>query len=170
MLLIINSGKVFFIQERAGKDGNIFDILKFRTMNGRRDSAGNLLPASQRTTTAGRLLRKTSLDEIPQLLNVIAGDMSLVGPRPLLPDYLPLYSETQQRRHSVKPGITGWAQVNGRNALTWKEKFMLDVWYADNLSFAVDIKILMLTVKKVFLTEGVNYGEQPTQGRFDGNN
>jgi lipopolysaccharide/colanic/teichoic acid biosynthesis glycosyltransferase len=170
IVMIPNNGKPFFTQRRAGKNENVFRILKFKTMNDRKDNSGNLLPPEQRITPIGRILRKTSLDELPQLLNVLAGDMSLVGPRPLPTDYLPLYNETQRKRHSVKPGITGWAQVNGRNTLTWNEKFQYDVLYADNISFSFDVRIMMLTVKKVLLGEGVNYGKQTTIGRFNGKN
>jgi lipopolysaccharide/colanic/teichoic acid biosynthesis glycosyltransferase len=167
LLIFSNKGKIFFIQPRPGRNERIFQIIKFRTMNDRKDAQGNLLPDSQRITLTGKFLRKTSLDEIPQLINVLRGEMSIVGPRPLLVEYLPYYDETQKLRHSVLPGITGWAQVNGRNALTWQQKFAYDVEYVKKLSFSLDIKILYLTIKKVLHQDGVNYGEQPTIGRFD---
>jgi lipopolysaccharide/colanic/teichoic acid biosynthesis glycosyltransferase len=138
-------------------------------MNDKKDQTGNLLPDEKRLTAAGNLIRKTSLDEMPQLLNVIRGDMSLIGPRPLLVDYLPLYNEIQKKRHHVKPGITGWAQVNGRNAISWEQKFNYDIWYVDHLSFALDVKILFLTVKKVFKSEGINSATAATMERFTGN-
>ncbi len=150
-LWVVNRGNPFFIQRRPGKDGKIFNIIKFKTMSDRRDAEENLLPDAERLTKTGRIVRKTSLDEIPQLLNVIKGDMSLIGPRPLLEEYLPLYNMAQARRHEVRPGITGWAQVNGRNAISWEEKFKLDVWYVDNLSFSIDIMVLLKTIKKVFI-------------------
>ena len=168
-LFFVNNGKPFFYQLRPGKNGKIFKIIKFKTMNDKKDGKGNLLPDSKRLTKMGLLLRKASLDEIPQLINVIIGEMSLVGPRPLLPEYLPLYSDFQNRRHEVKPGITGWAQVNGRNAISWKNKFNYDVWYVDKVSFFVDIKILFLTLKKVFQSEGINTDEQTTTKFFKGN-
>lgn len=168
-LTFANSGIPFFIQTRPGKDGKLFNIIKFKTMNDKKDAKGNLLPDAQRLTTIGKIVRKTSLDELPQLLNVIKGEMSFVGPRPLLPEYLPLYSKEQARRHEVKPGITGWAQVNGRNAISWQEKFKLDVWYVDHQSFILDLKILFKTVKKVFLSEGINTEGQATTTPFKGN-
>lgn len=168
-LFITNGGKPFFFQLRPGKDGRIFKIVKFKTMNDKRDSAGNLLPDAERLTSTGAFVRKTSLDEIPQLLNVLKGDMSLIGPRPLLPSYLPLYNDFQRRRNEVKPGITGWAQVNGRNAISWNRKFELDVWYVDNLSFLLDLKILMMTVLKVFKSEGVTQEGHVTSEEFKGN-
>lgn len=155
-LYFSNSGKPFFFQLRPGKDGKIFKIIKFKTMNDRKDVHGNLLPDAERITPLGAFVRKTSLDELPQLFNVIKGDMSLVGPRPLLPSYLPLYNDFQRRRNDVKPGITGWAQVNGRNAISWEKKFEYDVWYVDHQSFLLDMKILILTVKKVFKQEGIS--------------
>ena len=167
-LFFVNNGKPFFYQLRPGKNGKIFKIIKFKTMNDKKDGKGNLLPDSKRLTKMGLLLRKTSLDEIPQLINVIIGEMSLVGPRPLLPEYLPLYSDFQNRRHEVKPGITGWAQVNGRNAISWKNKFNYDVWYVNHISFLVDLKIIFLTVKKVFLKKGINIDEQITTEFFKG--
>lgn len=139
-------------------------------MNDKKDAQGNLLPDADRLTSVGKFVRKTSLDEIPQLINVLKGDMSLIGPRPLLPEYLPLYNEEQKKRHSVRPGITGWAQVNGRNAISWNEKFKLDVWYVKNLSLTLDTKILFLTIKKVFKSEGINKEGQATTCKFDGSN
>lgn len=161
-------GGAFFIQERPGKDEKIFKVIKFKTMTNERDSSGILLPDSQRITKFGRFIRQTSLDEIPQLLNVIKGDMSLIGPRPLLVSYLPLYSVFQAQRHKVRPGITGWAQVNGRNAISWEKKFEYDVWYVDNMSFLLDFKIILLTVKKVFIRDGVNATESVTMTPFKG--
>lgn len=168
-LFFANNGKPFFYQLRPGKNGKIFKIIKFKTMNDKKDDKGNLLSDEKRLTKIGLLLRKTSLDEIPQLINVIIGEMSLVGPRPLLPEYLPLYSDFQNRRHEVKPGITGWAQVNGRNAISWKKKFEYDVWYVNHISFLVDIKIFFLTMKKVFQNEGIHIDEQTTTKFFKGN-
>lgn len=168
-LWFANDGKPFFSQPRPGKDGKIFRVIKFKTMNDKKDKDGNLLPDAERLTAVGRFIRKTSLDEIPQLLNVIKGDMSLVGPRPLLVEYLPLYSEEQKRRHLVRSGITGWAQVNGRNAISWQEKFELDVWYVDHLSFVLDIKILWRTVMKVFKSEGIASATSATMEKFTGN-
>ncbi len=170
MLSIVNRGKPFFTQDRPGFNGQIFKVIKFRTMSDRRDMNGQLLPDSDRLTAVGRIVRKTSLDEIPQLLNVIKGDMSLIGPRPLLVEYLPLYSSVQARRHEVRPGITGWAQINGRNAISWDEKFRLDVWYVDNISFALDLRILLLTVKKVLYSDGISQEGQATMEKFKGNN
>lgn len=168
-LMIANSGKPFFFQKRPGLNGRIFSIIKFKTMNDRKDINGNLLPDSDRLTKIGNFVRKTSLDEIPQLLNVILGDMSLIGPRPLLVNYLPLYNQFQNRRHEVRPGITGWAQINGRNAISWDQKFKYDVWYVDNLSFYLDLKILFLTIKKVFIREGISQEGQATMEVFKGN-
>ena len=159
---------VFFTQQRPGKNEVIFKLLKFKTMNDGKDAIGNLLPDNLRLTKVGVIVRKSSLDEIPQLLNVLKGDMSLVGPRPLLIEYLPLYNENQKRRHEVKPGITGWAQVNGRNAISWEEKFKLDVWYVDNQSFWLDMKILWLTIRKVLVREGINQDGQATMEPFKG--
>jgi undecaprenyl phosphate N,N'-diacetylbacillosamine 1-phosphate transferase len=159
----------FFTQIRPGKNGHLFRLVKLRTMNNRKDGLGVLLPDDQRLTMVGRFIRKTSLDELPQLWNVIKGDMSLVGPRPLLVQYLLLYSREQKRRHLVKPGITGWAQVNGRNAISWDEKFRLDVWYVDHISFLLDLKILFLTVKKVFIREGISANGHVTIEPFKGN-
>lgn len=167
--LVHGKGGVFFTQLRPGKDEVIFKLVKFKTMNDKRDVAGNLLPDAQRLTGIGKFIRKTSLDELPQLWNVLKGDMSLVGPRPLLVQYLPLYSAEQKRRHLVKPGITGWAQVNGRNAIGWEEKFKLDVWYVDHVSLALDVKILFLTVKKVFIREGISAQGHATMDYFKGN-
>jgi len=169
LLAIANKGTPFFLQKRPGKNEKIFTIVKFKTMNDKRDEKGNLLPDDKRLTTIGRIIRKTSIDEIPQLWNVLKGDMSLVGPRPLLPEYLPLYNDFQKRRHEVRPGITGWAQVNGRNAVSWQQKFEYDVWYVDNLNFWLDVKILLLTVKKVFKSEGIAADGAATVGRFKGN-
>ena len=169
-LFFANDGKPFFFQLRPGKDGKIFKIIKFKTMTDKKDENGNLLPDADRLTKIGSFVRKTSLDEIPQLLNVIKGDMSLVGPRPLLPKYLELYNDFQRRRNEVKPGITGWAQVNGRNSISWEKKFEYDVWYVDNVSFLLDIKILILTVLKVVKSEGINEQGQATSEEFKGNN
>jgi lipopolysaccharide/colanic/teichoic acid biosynthesis glycosyltransferase len=168
-LLIANNGKVFFLQSRPGLHGKIFTVIKFKTMSDKKDKSGLLLPDAARLTVAGSFIRKTSLDEIPQLLNVMKGDMSLVGPRPLLIDYLPLYNDFQKRRHEVKPGITGWAQVNGRNAITWDQKFQFDVWYVEHLSFLVDLRIFFLTIRKVFKSEGINSGTAATMDKFIGN-
>ncbi len=169
LLCFYNDGKPFFFQLRPGLNGCIFKIIKFKTMNDRRNANGELLPDADRLTAVGRFVRKTSIDELPQLLNVLKGDMSLVGPRPLLVEYLPRYSPTQNRRHDVRPGITGWAQVSGRNAIGWQQKFELDVWYVDNLSIGLDIKILWLTVQKVFKSEGINSGTTATMEKFMGN-
>jgi lipopolysaccharide/colanic/teichoic acid biosynthesis glycosyltransferase len=168
-LAFANSGKPFFFQKRPGKDEKIFSIIKFKTMNDATDKNSNLLSDAERLTGVGKFVRKTSLDEIPQLLNVLKGDMSLVGPRPLLPEYLLLYNEEQKKRHQVKPGITGWAQVKGRNAISWEDKFRLDVEYVKNQSLALDLKILFLTVKKVFVSEGINQEGQATTSYFKGN-
>ncbi|MFJ1261393.1 sugar transferase [Capnocytophaga canis] len=168
-LFFANEGKPFFFQLRPGKDGKIFKIIKFKTMNDKKDEHGNLLPDAERLTKVGSFVRKTSLDEIPQLLNVIKGDMSLIGPRPLLPQYLELYNEFQRRRHEIKPGITGWAQINGRNAISWQKKFEYDVWYVDNVGFGLDLKILWLTVLKVLKSEGINEQGQATSEEFKGN-
>ena len=168
-LTIVNEGKPFFSHQRPGKNNKIFKIIKFKTMNDRKDSKGNLLPDADRLTAIGKFIRKTSLDEIPQLINVVKGDMSLIGPRPLLVEYLPLYNEEQKRRHEIRPGITGWAQVNGRNTLSWTEKFRMDVWYVDNMSFLLDMKILFLTIKKVFISEGISSRTNATMEKFEGN-
>ena len=169
-LFFANDGKPFFFQLRPGKDGKIFKIIKFKTMTDKKDENRNLLPDADRLTKIGSFVRKTSLDEIPQLLNVIKGDMALVGPRPLLPQYLELYNDFQRRRNEVKPGITGWAQVNGRNSISWEKKFEYDVWYVDNVSFLLDIKILIMTVLKVVKSEGINEQGQATSNEFKGNN
>ncbi len=168
-LFFANQGKPFFFQRRPGKNERIFKLIKFKTMNDKKDKNGELLPDEKRLTSIGKFIRKTSLDEIPQLLNVIKGDMSLIGPRPLLIEYLPLYNDFQKRRHEVKPGITGWAQVNGRNAISWKQKFEYDVWYVDNISFALDFKIIFLTIKKVFISEGISSNTSVTMEKFIGN-
>lgn len=169
VLWIANNGKPFFFQSRPGKNERLFNVIKFKTMNDKRDKDGHLLPDAKRLTTAGKFIRKTSLDEIPQLLNVIKGDMSLIGPRPLLVEYLPLYNDIQKRRHEVKPGITGWAQVNGRNAISWEQKFNYDVWYVDHLSFLLDVKIFFRTISKVFKSEGINSASSATMEKFKGN-
>ena len=160
----------FFTQLRPGRNNRVFKVMKLRTMNSKRDSNGNLMADEFRLTGIGRFIRKTSLDELPQLFNVLLGHMSLVGPRPLLTQYLPLYNDFQRRRHEVKPGITGWAQVNGRNAISWEEKFELDVWYVDNQSFWLDLKILWLTVRKVIVREGISQEGQATMIPFTGSN
>lgn len=168
-LAFANDGKPFFFQKRPGKNAKIFSIIKFKTMNDKKDAEGNLLSDAERVTSIGMFVRSTSLDEIPQLLNVIKGDMSLIGPRPLLVQYLPIYNKHQARRHEIKPGITGWAQVNGRNAISWKQKFDFDVWYVDNVSFVVDLKIIYFTIKKVFLKEGISADGHATTEPFKGN-
>ena len=160
----------FFTQERPGKDGKIFKVLKFKTMTDARDASGNLLPDAQRLTRVGRFVRSTSLDELPQLVNVLKGDMALIGPRPLLVQYLPLYSPRQARRHEVRPGITGWAQCHGRNAISWHEKFELDVWYVDHVSFWTDLKVVFITVKKVLGREDINSASSATMEAFNGQN
>jgi lipopolysaccharide/colanic/teichoic acid biosynthesis glycosyltransferase len=172
ILLYFKNGasEVFFMQYRPGRNEKLFRLIKFKTMNNKCDASGNLLPDAERLTAIGSFIRKTSLDELPQLWNVLKGDMSLVGPRPLLVEYLPLYNEHQKRRHEVKPGITGWAQVNGRNAISWQEKFDLDVWYVDHCSFSLDMKILWLTILKVFKREGINQAGQATVEKFNGYN
>jgi len=169
-LYFANNGKPFFIQSRPGKNNKIFSIIKFKTMNDKKDVNGNLLSDAERLTPIGAFVRKTSLDEIPQLINVIKGEMSLIGPRPLLPQYLELYSKEQIRRHEVRPGITGWAQINGRNAISWKKKFEFDVWYVDHISFLLDLKIIFKTVKKVFVSEGISQEGQATIEAFNGKN
>ena len=161
---------VFFLQNRPGRDGKIFKVIKFKTMTDECDSKGNLLPDEQRLTKVGKFVRSTSIDELPKLINVIKGDMALIGPRPLLPQYLPLYSKEQARRHEVRPGITGWAQVNGRNAISWTKKFELDVWYVDHCSFLLDLKIFLLTIRKVFVREGISSDTSVTMEPFTGNN
>lgn len=169
-LSITNKGSgAFFLQSRPGKDERIFKVIKFKTMTDESDSDGNLLPDAQRLTKVGKFIRSTSLDEIPQLLNVIKGDMSLIGPRPLLVQYLPLYNEIQKRRHEVRPGITGWAQVNGRNAISWQEKFEYDIWYVDHVSLSLDMKILYKTILKVFKRDGINSDTSATMEEFKSN-
>lgn len=169
LLYFFNKKNVFFFQARPGKNEKVFNIIKFKTMTDEKDSSGQLLPDALRLTKMGRFVRKTSLDELPQLINVLKGDMSFIGPRPLLVHYLPLYNEEQRKRHLIKPGITGWAQVNGRNALSWQQKFIFDVYYVENQSFALDFKILLLTVKKVIKSEGINSAGQATTESFKGN-
>ena len=169
LLFFANQGKPFFIQLRPGKNGELFKIIKFKTMNDKKDSNGKLLPDSERLTKIGSLVRKASVDEIPQLFNVLKGEMSLIGPRPLLPEYLAFYDEFQKRRHEVKPGITGWAQVNGRNTISWQQKFEYDIWYIENRSFLLDCKIVYLTIKKIFKREGVNATNSLTMEAFKGN-
>lgn len=168
LLYFANNQKPFFIQPRPGKYGKVFKIVKFKTMNDKKDSSGNLLPDADRLTAIGKFVRKTSLDEIPQLLNVLKGDMSIVGPRPLLTNYLHLYNSFQNRRHEVKPGITGWAQVNGRNAISWDKKFEYDVWYVDNVSFKTDVKIILKTILKVIKSDGINAENAATIEPFNG--
>lgn len=160
----------FFMQERPGKDAKIFKVIKFKTMTDEQDADGNLLPDKDRLTKVGRFVRSTSIDELPQLINVLKGDMALIGPRPLLPKYLPLYSKEQYRRHEVRPGITGWAQVNGRNDISWTKKFELDVWYVDHCSFLLDLKVILLTIKKVLIREGISKEGEATTAPFDGTN
>lgn len=160
----------FFTQERPGKDAKIFKVIKFKTMTDERDADGNLLPDKDRLTKVGRFVRSTSIDELPQLINVLKGDMALIGPRPLLPKYLPLYSKEQYRRHEVRPGITGWAQVNGRNNITFTKTFELDVWYVDHCTLWTDIKIVLLTIKKVFFREDISQEGEATRSTFDGTN
>ena len=163
-----NDGSPFFLQLRPGKDGKVFKIIKFKSMTDKTDSDGQLLPEQERLTSTGKFVRKYSLDEIPQLVNVIKGDMSLIGPRPLLVHYLPLYNETQKHRHDIKPGISGWAQVNGRNAISWEKKFELDIWYVNNLSFMLDLKIIVLTIYKVFRMEDIYSMENDIVTEFKG--
>lgn len=165
-----NGAGAFFTQDRPGKDGKIFKVIKYKTMTDARDADGNLLPDKDRMTKVGKFVRSTSIDELPQLFNVLKGDMAIIGPRPLLPQYLPLYSKEQARRHEVRPGITGWAQVNGRNAISWTRKFELDVWYVDHCSFFLDVKIILLTIKKVFIREGISQEGQATMEYFNGKN
>lgn len=164
------SAGAFFTQERPGKGEKIFRVIKFKTMTDERDVQGHLLPDEKRLTKIGKFVRSTSIDELPQLINVLKGDMALIGPRPLLPQYLPLYSKEQARRHEVRPGITGWAQVNGRNAISWSRKFELDVWYVDHCSFLLDLKIVFMTIKKVFIREGISSDTSATMEPFTGNN
>ena len=170
LLLIQNNGSPFFSQIRPGKHGKLFTIYKLKTMRDTRSNSGDLLPDHQRTTPIGSIIRKLSLDELPQLWNVLKGDMSFVGPRPLLPEYLPLYSKEQEKRHDVKPGITGWAQVNGRNTISWKQKFDYDLWYIQHQSLILDIKILGMTLTKIFKTKDVNASGQTTMEPFNGKN
>ncbi|NDI97574.1 sugar transferase [Flavobacterium sp. LaA7.5] len=170
ILFIQNSGKPFFFQTRPGKDQKAFKIIKFKSMTDAKDAEGNLLPDNERVTAIGKLVRKTSIDELPQLINVLKGDMSLVGPRPLLFKYIPLYNTEQLRRHEVRPGITGWAQVNGRNSISWTDKFSLDIYYVNNVSLLLDIKILWKTVMKVVKREGVNQSDDRPMEPFNGKN
>lgn len=170
LLYIANDGYPFYLQKRPGKYGRLFTIIKFKSMNDKKDAKGELLPDAQRITKIGGFVRKTSLDEIPQLLNVIKGDMSLVGPRPLMVEYLPLYNDFQKKRHLVKPGVTGWAQVNGRNAISWDQRFAFDVYYVEHQGFLLDLKILFKTVHKVFRSEGVSPADSATMPKFKGNN
>ena len=170
LLCYYNQGSPFFFQKRPGKNEQIFSIIKFKTMNDKKDESGHLLSDELRLSNVGRFIRKTSLDELPQLINVLKGDMSLIGPRPLLPEYLHLYSNDQAKRHNVKPGITGWAQVNGRNSISWDKKFELDVWYVNNISFKLDVKILVQTVLKVIKKEDINSEGQATTESFKGSN
>lgn len=168
---IANKGAgAFFTQLRPGKNGKLFKVIKYKTMTDEKDQQGNLLPDAQRLTKVGKFVRSTSIDELPQLINVLKGDMALIGPRPLLPQYLPLYSKEQARRHEVRPGITGWAQINGRNAISWTKKFEYDVWYVDHCSFLLDLRIFFLTIKKVFIREGISQEGQATMEFFNGNN
>lgn len=169
VLMVANRGEVWFVQERPGMNETMFNLIKFKTMRDARDAYGNLLPDEVRLTGIGKLIRKTSLDELPQLLNVLKGDMSIVGPRPLLPEYLPLYDSRQRKRHHVKPGITGWAQVHGRNLLNWPDRFAYDVWYVEHQSFWLDLKILLMTVNKVLKSEGISSRTSETMEKFKGN-
>lgn len=168
LLFIKNDGKPFFLQIRPGKNERLFKIVKFKTMNDKRDCNGELLPDAQRLTAVGKFVRRTSLDEIPQLINVIKGEMSLIGPRPLLVEYLPLYNTQQKKRHDIRPGITGWAQVNGRNAIDWHTKFEYDVWYVNNVSMSLDLKILFLTIINVIKKEGISANGEATMSKFEG--
>ncbi len=170
-LHVANKGAgAFFFQERPGRYGKLFKVIKFKTMTDERDEQGQLLPDAERLTKIGKVVRSLSIDELPQLVNVLKGDMALIGPRPLLPQYLPLYSKEQARRHEVRPGITGWAQVHGRNAISWTKKFELDVWYVDHCSFLLDVKIFFLTIKKVLVREGISQEGQATMEYFNGKN
>lgn len=170
-LHVANKGAgAFFFQERPGRYGKLFRVIKFKTMTDERDEQGQLLPDAERLTKIGKIVRSLSIDELPQLVNVLKGDMALIGPRPLLPQYLPLYSKEQARRHDVRPGITGWAQVHGRNAISWTKKFELDVWYVDHCSFLLDVKIFFLTIKKVLVREGISQEGQATMEYFNGKN
>lgn len=169
LLYFFNQKNVFFFQSRPGKNERVFRIIKFKTMTDEKDQNGNLLPDEKRLTKMGKFVRKTSLDELPQLFNVLKGDMSFIGPRPLLVSYLTLYNDEQKKRHHIKPGITGWAQVNGRNAITWEQKFIFDVFYVNNISFTLDLKIFLLTIKKVLKSEGINTIGVATTESFKGN-
>lgn len=167
-LFFFNNGSIFFLQKRPGIGGKLFIIIKFKTMNNKKDKEGNLLPDAERITTIGKWIRKTSIDELPQLVNVLKGEMSIVGPRPLLPEYLDLYTDFQKRRHEVKPGITGWSQINGRNAIDWETKFKYDVWYVDNQSFRLDFRIICNTLLKVVIAKNINAKNNTTIERFNG--
>ena len=169
LLIIANNGKVFFVQERPGKNERIFRIMKFKSMNDKKGPDGELLPDGERITKVGNFVRSTSLDELPQLINVLRGDLSLIGPRPLLTQYLPLYNDQQRRRHEIRPGITGWAQVNGRNSISWPKKFELDVWYVDNCTFLLDLKIIWLTILKIVRKDGISSDTSATMEFFEGN-
>ncbi len=170
LLAVANRGRIFFTQPRPGKNEKIFQVIKFKTMNDRRDAKGELLPDAERLTPIGKFVRSTSIDELPQLINVLKGDMSFIGPRPLLVQYLPLYNETQRRRHLVTPGISGWAQVNGRNAISWARKFELDVWYVDHISFLLDCKIVWMTICNILRRKDINQQGQATMEAFNGKN
>ena len=169
LLAFNNRGSVFFTQLRPGKNGELFKVLKFKTMTDQKDAQGLLLPDDKRLTPIGKFVRATSMDELPQIINILKGDISFVGPRPLLPSYLELYNDRQAMRHEVKPGITGWAQVNGRNAISWKQKFEYDAWYVENQSFILDFRIVLLTFKKVFQSDGISAESQATTTHFEGN-
>ncbi len=169
LLVFANGGRPFFLQRRPGRNGKIFKVIKYKTMNDRKGANGELLPDAERLTSIGGWVRRSSVDEVPQLLNVLKGDMSIIGPRPLLEEYLPLYNETQSKRHNVRPGITGWAQVNGRNAISWDRKFEYDVWYVNNVSFALDLKILLMTFRNVAKSEGISSETSVTMEKFRGN-
>ena len=169
LLCTFQNGQVFFIQKRPGYKEKLFKVIKFKTMNDKRDKEGNLLPDKDRLTWIGSFIRKTSMDELPQLINIIKGDMSFIGPRPWLVEYLPLYSKEQRRRHDIKPGISGWAQVNGRNAISWSQRFEYDLFYVDNQSFWLDLKIVILTIRKVFIAEGISAKGSATMDKFKGN-
>jgi lipopolysaccharide/colanic/teichoic acid biosynthesis glycosyltransferase len=168
VLFFVNNGNIFFLQKRPGFEGKLFTIIKFKTMNDKKDAVGNLLPDAERLTGMGKWIRKVSIDELPQLINVLKGEMSIVGPRPLLPEYLDLYSDFEKRRHELKPGITGWAQINGRNAIDWETKFKYDVWYVKHLSFRLDFKIIFKTLLKLLKVEDINAANSATIQRFNG--
>jgi len=168
-LLILNKGQIFFIQKRPGRNERVFSLIKFKTMNALFDNKGNLLADEHRLTLVGRIIRQLSIDELPQLINVLKGEMSLVGPRPLLIEYLPLYDGAQRQRHKVKPGITGWSQINGRNAISWQDKFNMDIWYVNNVSFVLDLRIIMISILKVLTTQGVTGAGSVTMKNFNGN-